>query len=163
MLPIISLPRRKGAVRRPGWSPAGAAPRPAPYGGSGPRAAHRDLVDAQRRLADAHRDALTVLAAGADAVVEGEVVADHADAVQVGRAVADQHRALHRRADLAVIDAVGLGALKDVLARRDVDLAAAKAHRVDALLHRRDDLRRLASAGQHVGVGHARHRHVAVA
>ena len=34
---------------------------------------------------------------------------------------------------------------------------------VDAVLHRRDDLGRIAVAGRHVGVGHARHRHVGVA
>src|SRR5262249_59167617 len=38
--------------------------------GVSPRAAHRDLVDAQRRLADPHRHPLTVLAAGAAPVVE---------------------------------------------------------------------------------------------
>ena len=58
------------------------------------------------------------------------------DAVQVGRPVADQHRALDRRADLAVLDAVGLGALEHVFARGDVDLAAAEIHRIDAVLHR---------------------------
>ncbi len=83
------------------------------------------------------------------------------DAMQVARAVADQHRALDRRADLAVLQLVGLGALEDVLARRDVDLSAAERHRVDAVLHRRDDLLRIAAAREHVGVGHARHRHVA--
>ena len=85
------------------------------------------------------------------------------DAVEVGRAVADQHRALERRAELAAVDLVGLRHLEHVLARGDVDLAAAEAHRVDAVLHRGDDLLRVAVAGQHVGVGHARHRHVAVA
>ena len=115
----------------------------------------------KRRLADADRHALAVLAAGADAVIEREVVADHRDAVQVGRPVADQHGALDRRADLAVLDAIGLGALEHVFARGDVDLAAAEMHGVDAVLHRGDDLVRIALAGQHVGVGHARHRHVA--
>ena len=120
------------------------------------------LVHAQARLADADRHALAVLAAGADAGIEREVVADHADAMQVGRAVADQHGAFHRRADLAVLDLVGLGALEHVFAGGDVDLAAAEAHGVEAVLHRGDDLLRIVLAGQHVGVGHARHRHMRV-
>src|SRR5271155_2088122 len=86
----------------------------------------RNAVDAQGRLADADRHALAVLAAGADAVVERKIVADHGDAVQVGRSVADQHGALDRCADLAVLDAIGLGALEHVFARSDVDLAAAE-------------------------------------
>src|SRR6185312_2365781 len=97
-----------------------------------------DLVHAQRRLADADRHALAVLAAGADAGVEREVVADHRDAMQVGRAVADQHGALDRRGHLAVLDLVGPGALEHVFARRDVDLAAAEIHGVEAVLHRGD-------------------------
>ena len=42
-------------------------------------AAHGHRVDLQRRLADADRHALAVLAADADARVELQVVADHAD------------------------------------------------------------------------------------
>src|SRR5579885_547487 len=38
-----------------------------------------DFLDADRRHADAHRNTLAVLAAGADALIEAEVVADHAD------------------------------------------------------------------------------------
>src|SRR6185437_5243903 len=124
------------------------------------RAADGDAVDAQRRLADADRHALAVLAAGADAAVECKVVADHRHAVQVGRSVADQHRALDRRPDLAVLDAIRLGTLEHVFARGDVDLAAAEMHGVDAVLDRGEDFAGIAIAGQHVGVGHARHRHV---
>src|SRR5580704_3900690 len=72
-----------------------------PGNGQLPRPAHRDAIDAQGRLADADRDALAVLAAGADAVVEFEIVADHRHPVQVGRPVADQHGTLDRRADFA--------------------------------------------------------------
>ena len=56
-----------------------------------------------------HRHALAVVAAGAHAGVELEVVADHADLLQHVRPVADQGRALDRRPDLAVLDQVGLG------------------------------------------------------
>ena len=51
---------------------------------------------------------------------------------------------------------------KHVFAGGDVDLTAAEIHRVDAVLDRCDDLARLAVARQHVGVGHARHRHMRV-
>src|SRR5580704_14181332 len=90
------------------------------------RAAHRQAGDLQRRLADADRHPLAVLAADADAGVEAEVVADHGDLGQRRGAVADQRRALHRRRHLAVLDQVGLGALEDELAVDDVDLAAAQ-------------------------------------
>ena len=85
------------------------------------------------------------------------------DAMQIGRPVADQHGALDRRGDLAVLDQIGLGALEHELARGDVDLAAAEIHRVEAVLHRGDDFLRVVRAGEHVGVGHARHRHVGIA
>src|SRR5271154_6965281 len=123
-------------------------------------AADRNAVEPQCRLADADRHALAVLAAGADAVVQREGVADHGDTVQVGRAVADQHRALDRRADFAVLDAVGLGALEHIFAGGDVDLAAAEIGGVDAVLNRGDDLAGIFCAGEHVSVGHARHRHM---
>src|SRR6266567_4039857 len=98
------------------------------------RSSDRDLFHPQRRLADADRHALAVLAAGADAGIQREIVADHGDPVQVGRPVADQHRALQRRAELAVLDLVGLGALEYVFARGDVDLAATEIRGVDAVL-----------------------------
>src|SRR5580692_9987953 len=125
-----------------------------------PGAAYRNTVDAQGWLADADRDALAVLAASADAVIELEIVADHRHPVQVGRPVADQHGALDRRTDFAVLEPIGFRALEHVFARGDVDLAAAEIDGVDAVLHRGDDLARIAVAGQHVGVGHARHRHM---
>ena len=83
--------------------------------------------------------------------------------MQVGRPVADQHRALQGGAELAVLDLVGLGALEHVFARGDVDLAAAEIRGVDAVLHRGQNFCGIAAAGQHVGVGHARHRHVGIA
>src|SRR5712671_5227730 len=86
----------------------------APAAGSAAGSAHRDAVHPQRGLADADRYALAVLAAGADAGVEGEVVADHADLVEVGRAIADQHRAFQRSADPAILDLVGLDHVEHV-------------------------------------------------
>ncbi len=83
--------------------------------------------------------------------------------MQVGRPVADQHRALQGRAELAVLDLVGLGALEHIFARGDVDLAAAEIRGVDAVLHGGQNFRRIALPRQHVGVGHARHRHMGIA
>src|SRR6266566_4359435 len=122
--------------------------------------ANRDAVDAQRWLADADRHALTVLAASADAVIELKIVADHRNAVQVGRPIADQHGAFDRRAKLAVLDPVSFGALKDVFARCDIDLAAAEIAGIDAVLDRGDDLGGFVRSRQHVSIGHARHRHM---
>src|SRR5262245_65408398 len=102
-----------------------------------------DLVHAQRGLSDTDRHALAVLAGGADARIEGEIVAYHCDTMEVGRPVADQHCALDRRADLTVLDPVGLGALEHIFSRSNVDLAAAKADRVKPVLHRGDDLLRV--------------------
>src|SRR5215831_3050880 len=96
-------------------------------------AAHGQGIDAQRRLADADRDALAVLAAGADAGIERHVVADQPDLGQRLGAGADQGRALDRRTELAVLDQVALGDGEYELARHDVDLAAAEIGAVEAL------------------------------
>ena len=77
---------------------------------------------------------LSALAADADALVEREVVADALDPGQHGRSVADQGRALDRLGDLAAADPVGLGAGEDELAAGDVDLPAAEALGVNAVL-----------------------------
>src|SRR5262249_37797548 len=89
-----------------------------------------DAVDAQGGLADPDRHALAVLAAGADAGIKRKIGADHAHTGERVGAVANQHRALDRGTDLAVLDPVGLGALEHEFSRRDVDLPAAKTHRV---------------------------------
>src|SRR5690606_13709135 len=77
-------------------------------------------------------------------------------------AVADQGRALDRGGNAPVLNQVGLAGGKHELAAGDVQLAAAEVGAVDTLLHRADDLLRLALPGQHVGVGHARHRQMRV-
>src|SRR5271166_3147000 len=58
------------------------------------------------RNADADRDGLAVFAAGADAFVEFQIVADHGDASEHVGAVADQGCALDRGGDLAIFDQV---------------------------------------------------------
>ncbi|MCY1307470.1 hypothetical protein D9M70_573950 [compost metagenome] len=94
------------------------------------------------RLADADWHPLAGLAAIADAGVELGVVTDHGHALHRVRTVADQHGAFHGRADLAVLDQVGLGAAEDELAGGDVHLAAAEGNGIDALLDRGDDFLR---------------------
>src|SRR5258707_15483736 len=111
----------------------------------------RDALHAQGGLADADRYPLAILATSADAGIALEVIADHADPVEVGRAVADQHRALERLRQLAVLDLVGFRHLEHVLARGDVDLPAAEADGIDAVLDRGHDLAGIAFAGKHVG------------
>src|SRR5262249_20920062 len=106
------------------------------------RPADRDAIHAQGRLADADGHALAILAAGADAGIELEIVADHANAVEVGWAVADQHGPLERLAQLAVLDLVGLGDLEHVFARGNVDLTPAEIDGIDAVLDRGHDLAR---------------------
>src|SRR5262249_11873431 len=56
---------------------------------SGARAADRQTIHPQGRLADANGHALAVLAAGADPVVETQIVADHRHFGQSIRSVAD--------------------------------------------------------------------------
>src|SRR5215475_14090000 len=143
--------RRVGAhhVRQPSDATAGRATLSNPRHNLC-RAADRDAVHAQRGLTDADRHALAVLAAGADARVELEVIADH-------------HGALHRCADPSILDPVGFGALEHILARSDVHLSAAEIDRIDSILHRGDDLVRAVAAVEHIGIGHARHGHMCVA
>src|ERR1700741_455115 len=111
-------------------------------------AANREPLDLERRLADPDRHALSLLAAGADAGVELQVVADHAHAGERVGPVADERRAFHRVRDLAVLDEIGLGGGEHELAVGDVDLAAAEVGGVEALAHALDDLLRIVRAGQ---------------
>src|SRR5215471_13281595 len=100
--------------------------------GSRGGAADGEAIHAQSGLADADGHALAVLAAGADAVIQFQVVADHRDLGHGVWTVADQGRAFDGRADLAVLDQVCLGGGKYELARSDIDAAAAEIDRVDA-------------------------------
>src|SRR3954447_510348 len=69
--------------------------------------ADRNAFHPQCRLANADRNALAVLAAGSNARVELEVIADHAHPVEVGGSVSDQHGALEWGPALAVFNPVG--------------------------------------------------------
>ncbi len=85
-----------------------------------------------------------------------------ADPRQRVRPVADQRRALDRRADLAVLDQVGLGAGEHELARGDVHLPAAERLGEQAALHGGRISSGSWSPPSMYGVGHARHRDVGV-
>src|SRR5881396_3420700 len=97
------------------------------------RSADSEPIYAQRRLPDADRNALSVLAAGADARVEREIVADHRHARERVGTVADQRRTLDRIGELAVLDFPGLGCGENELAVGDVDLSAAEVSCIEAV------------------------------
>ena len=126
-------------------------------------AAYGQAIDFNRRDADAYWDGLAVFAAGADAFVEFQIVADHRDSRQNVGAVADQRRAFDGRGDLAVFDHVGFAGGEDEFAVGDVDLASAEVDGVDAVLDGANDVFGIVLSGEHVGVGHARHGDVLVA
>src|SRR6185436_8096579 len=103
-------------------------------------AADRQPGDVESRLSDAHWHALSGLAARAHALVEREVIAHHFHPRQRARPFAYQRRALDRRFDLAVLNEVGLGALKHELAGGDVDLTAPEIDRVNPAIEAAQDL-----------------------
>src|SRR5207247_7486369 len=78
-------------------------------------AADGQVVDADRREPHTHRDRLTLLTAGAHALVELEVAADARDAAQRLGAVADQRRALDRHRHAPVLDEIRLARREDEL------------------------------------------------
>src|ERR1700722_13490495 len=98
------------------------------------RAAYGHLVELDCWHANADRDALPVFAAGSDAFIHLEVVADHGDVLQRLRPVADQRGIANRGGDFAVLDQVSLRRREDKLSVGDVDLAAAEVDRVEAAL-----------------------------
>ncbi len=110
-------------------------------------------------MADTDRHALPLLAADTNPAIQRKIAAHHGDLAHRLGAVADQGRALDGSGDLAILDEVGLGGGEDKLAGGYVHLAATEVGSINALLHRGDDLGRIVLTRQHVGVGHARHRH----
>src|SRR3954467_10383374 len=98
------------------------------------RSTNGEAIHLQSRNSDADGDALPVLAAGANAFVEREIVADHRDAREHVGAVADEGGVLERRSDHAILDHVSLAGGEDELAIGDVHLAAAEVHCVNAVL-----------------------------
>src|SRR5918994_94806 len=98
----------------------------------------------------------------ADALLDGEVVAEGVDGRDHAGPVADQVGPAPRGGHLAVLDQVALDHPEHELAGDRVDLAAPQRLGVQASRGLADDLLGVVAAGQHVGVGHARDRHVGV-
>src|SRR5438445_11382456 len=103
------------------------------------RTAHRYAVYPQCRLADTDRHALPILAAGADAGVEGEVVADHRHPSERIGSVAVQCCALDGIDKLDFLDLPRFGSGEHELDVGDRDLASADRHRTKAVSTRRVD------------------------
>src|SRR6202045_3870147 len=112
-------------------------------------AADRESFDPERRLTDADGNALPILAAGSNTVVELQVVADHRDARQHVRTIADEGRALEGCAHATVLDGIRLARREHELAGGDIPLPAAEINVVNAALREADDLPRRMRAGPH--------------
>src|SRR2546430_840664 len=97
-------------------------------------AADGHTIDFNCRDAYADGNGLSIFAAGADAFIELQIVADHRNPRQHIRSVADQGCALDGGGDLSVFDEIGFRRRENKFAVRDVDLTAAEVHRVDAVL-----------------------------
>src|SRR5881628_758479 len=152
--PPANPARSEGGLRKELVAPT----RPASYG----RSADGDAVDADRREPDAHRHGLAVLAARPNTLVELQVATDTRDAREGLGAVPDQRRPFDRRRDASVLDQVRLARREDELPVRDVHLAAAEGHGVEAVLHRFHNFLGIVLPGQHERVGHPRHRRIGV-
>src|ERR1017187_2145206 len=126
-------------------------------------APNRHAIDPDGRDAHAHRYALPLLAANADAFVQLQIVAHHADVLQRFRSDADQRGVAHGARHAPAFDEIAFRGREDEIAAGDIYLAAAEIGAVEALGHRADDLLGIAFAGQHERVGHARHGDVRVA
>src|SRR4051812_838608 len=85
-------------------------------------AADSEVVDAQRGLTHAYRNALAFFAACSDTIVELQIVTHHAHASEHVGAVADERGTFQRRPELAVLDCVGFARGEHELAGGDVDL-----------------------------------------
>src|SRR5690606_40995939 len=115
------------------------------------------VVYAHYLHADSFRYTLTFLASRAHPCIQCQDVADHANPAHGLGAAADQCGALDGVGDAAVLDHVGLGGRENELAAGDVHLAATEIDGIEATIHRGNDVLGIVAAGQHVGVGHARH------
>ena len=72
------------------------------------RAAHRQVIDLQGWLAHAYRQALTLFAANAHAVIQLQVVTHHGNLLHGLNARANQGCALHRFGHFALLNQIRL-------------------------------------------------------
>src|SRR5262249_50603473 len=99
-------------------------------------AAYGHAVQFQSGNADAHGDGLAVLAARAHAFIEFQIIANHGNFGERVGTVADQGAVLERRGNLAIFDQVSFGSGENKFSVSDVNLAAAKIHRIYSALDR---------------------------
>src|SRR6266404_3978803 len=92
-------------------------------------AADGHTIDFNCRDAYAYGNGLSIFAAGADAFIEFQIVADHRNPRQHIRSVADQGCALDGGRDLSVFDEIGFRRRENKFAVGDVDLTAAEVDR----------------------------------
>ena len=94
--------------------------------GSGADAADGHLIDLHGRDADTNGDALSILAAHADAFIQLQVVPDHGDIFESLRPVADERGPTHGPGKLAVFDEVAFRGGEHEVTACNVHLSAAK-------------------------------------
>src|SRR5438876_7528915 len=104
------------------------------------RSSHGHAIDLNRRNPYAYRYRLSVLAAGADAFVESQIVTDHRDASQHVGPIADQRSTFDRCRDLAISNQIGFRGREHQFPIGDIHLPTAEVHSIDAVLHRADDV-----------------------
>src|SRR5271154_1173173 len=102
--------------------------------------ADSQAINFNGRDADADGNRLPVFAAGADAFIELQIVADHRNSGQDVWSVADQSCAFDQGSDLPIFDEICLGRREDKFSVGDVDLPAAEIHRVDTIFHGANDV-----------------------
>src|SRR5437879_3063800 len=105
-----------------------------------PRSPDRHAIELDCGHAYADRHALTGFAAGANSLVQSEVVSNHRDVLQCFRAVTDQGCALYWLRYDAVFNQVSFAGREDELAVGDVDRSAAEVDGVEAAFDGFDDV-----------------------
>src|ERR1700677_3044616 len=126
------------------------------------RAAHGHAINLDGGNPDAYRNALPLFAADAHAFVQLQVVPHHAHMFQSFRAVAGEHGAADRTRDVAIFDEIALRSAEHKIAAGDIHLAAAEVGAIQTARSGTDDVGRIAIAGEHKCVRHARHGNVLV-
>src|SRR5437879_6100670 len=96
------------------------------------RSTHGHAIELRSRHADTYRHSLPVFAAGADTFIELQIVSNHRNASQRVGTIADQCRSTNWRGHVAVFNQISLRGGENKLAVRDVHLAPAEVHSINA-------------------------------
>src|SRR5688572_29108611 len=115
---------------------------------------NRDVIDPNGGQSDADGHRLTLLAAGADAFIEFQIVADHRDLRQNIGTAADQCRALDGPGDLPAFDQIRFTGGEHKLPVGDINLPSPKRDGIQPFVHRTDNLVGIRLSRQHEGIGH---------